>query len=48
MKWEEDIFDEEEDGLVLQGIDFRGIEGEEMGVKGIRGLGVGVGGIDVR
>ena len=46
MKWEEDVFDEEEVGLVLQEIDFRGIGGEEMGVVG--GLGIGVGGIDAR
>ena len=33
----EDIFDKEEVGLVLQGIDFGGIGGEEMRVEGIGG-----------
>ena len=33
--------------MVLQGIEVGGIEGEEIGVEGIRGLGIRVGGIDV-
>ena len=46
MKWKEDVFDKEEDGLVLQDIDFGGIGGEEMRVEGIGGLGIGVRGMD--